>query len=112
MSRASKITFGLSCLFTVTAVVGVHMIQDLERDTLHQGPIKDAKRLEQKREERRSLPASPNDKLDDAAREKKRQFNKTDHEMQQELRKKYESIQPLSGEIVTRDQPADKGQGK
>lgn len=49
MSRASKITFAASCLITAATVVGVHYVQEMERETLHQGPIKDAKRVEEKR---------------------------------------------------------------
>ena len=119
MSRASKITFALSCVFCVTTVVGVHYVQDMERNTLHQGPIKDAKRVAEKRAEREaeaSASASatsaeaaaaaknaPSSRLDAASKEKKRNFNKSDHELQQALRKKYESIQPLTGEVTTKD---------
>lgn len=107
MSRASKITFALSCVFCVTTVVGVHIVQDMERDTLHQGPIKDAKRIAEKiaDKEKAEQPNlnSPNSGLDDAAKEKKRNFNKNDHLYQQELRKKFEQIQPLTGEITTKD---------
>ena len=119
MSRASKITFALSCVFCVTTVVGVHYVQDMERNTLHQGPIKDAKRVAEKRAEREaeaSASASatsaeaaaaaknaPSSSLDAASKEKKRNFNKSDHELQQALRKKYESIQPLTGEVTTKD---------
>ncbi|SCV99905.1 LAFE_0B05116g1_1 [Lachancea fermentati] len=93
MSRASKITLGLSCLFTVTTVIGVHIIQDMERETLHQGPIKDAKRMADKKN---GIAADPQ-------KERKKLFNQSEHEMQQELRKKFESQQPLSGEILTKD---------
>lgn len=91
MSRASKITFGVSCLVTLTTVIGVHYVQALERDTLHQGPIKDAQRVAEKK--KRMAPASEGKKL----------LNQNEHEVQQELRRKYEAIQPLSGEVVTKD---------
>lgn len=94
MSRASKITLGLSCVLTTCTIVGVHMVQGMERDTLHQGPIKDAKRVAEKKLEREREQS-----MADPERERKRQFNKVDHDLQQELRKKYESMQPLSGEI-------------
>ncbi|GMM56300.1 Pet117 protein [Maudiozyma humilis] len=112
MSRASKITFALSCVFCVTTVIGVHYVQDMERNTLHQGPIKDAKRVAEKRAEREAeaeaeaasaAKNAPSSSLDAAAKEKKRNFNKSDHELQQALRKKYESIQPLTGEVTTKD---------
>lgn len=106
MSRASKITFALSCVFCVTTVIGVHIVQDMERNTLHQGPIKDAKRVAEKKAEKaeeQQIKKSPNSGLDEAAKQKKRNFNKNDHDFQQELKKKYTAIQPLTGEIVTKD---------
>ncbi|KAL6940607.1 hypothetical protein ACO0QE_004517 [Hanseniaspora vineae] len=78
MSRASKITLGCSIAFALTSVVGVHYIQELERDTLHQGPIKDAERL---------------------AKRKKRLENEQEHQLQLELQKKYKELQPLSGDV-------------
>ncbi|CDO93096.1 unnamed protein product [Kluyveromyces dobzhanskii CBS 2104] len=95
MSRASKITLGLTSLFTVTMVVGVHYVQQLERETLHQGPIKDAKRVAEKRLEK-------NAGLD-PEKERQKLVNKNEHEYQLELRKKYEQMQPLSGEVRTQD---------
>ncbi|KAH3902763.1 related to Protein PET117, mitochondrial [Saccharomycodes ludwigii] len=83
MSKASKITLGLSCLISFSTIIGVHYVQELERQTLHGGPIKDAKRMEEK--------------------ERKRNLNRNDHEMQQELKRKYESVQPLNGDIVSSD---------
>ncbi|CCD25293.1 Pet117p NDAI_0E04760 [Naumovozyma dairenensis CBS 421] len=107
MSRASKITFTLACIFTVTTTVGVHMVQALERETLHQGPIKDAKRVAEKKRLKDSsgdeVPLGKQFGSSDPSKEKKRLFNKTEHEMQAELKKKYEQLQPLSGEIVTED---------
>ncbi|EDO15878.1 hypothetical protein Kpol_1009p26 [Vanderwaltozyma polyspora DSM 70294] len=91
MSRASKITLGLSCLLTGCTIVGVHLLQNMEREALMQGPIKDAKRVAEKKLQKEQ-------ELQE--KERKRLFNKTDHELQQELRKKYEAIQPLSGEIT------------
>ncbi|SCU86015.1 LADA_0D11650g1_1 [Lachancea dasiensis] len=91
MSRASKITLALSCVATTATVIGVHYVQELERDTLHQGPIKDAKRQAEKKA---SL---------DAVKEKKKLFNQSEYEQQIELRKKYEAMQPLSGEVLTKD---------
>lgn len=122
MSRASKITFGVTCLFTLTSIIGVHYIQEMERQTLHQGPIKDAKRMADKRQKEKEketssigetnpnenaahidVMKSPNDSLSPEAKEKKKNFNRADHEMQQQLRQKYEQMQPLSGEVVTKD---------
>ncbi|CCF60695.1 hypothetical protein KAFR_0L00870 [Kazachstania africana CBS 2517] len=98
MSRASKITFGVSCLVTAVTVVGVHIVQGMERETLHQGPIKDAKRLAEKKKLKEAKV-----ELDDETKLKKRTFNINDHDKQQELRKKYETMQPLTGEVVTKD---------
>ncbi|SCU82681.1 LANO_0B07184g1_1 [Lachancea nothofagi CBS 11611] len=91
MSRASKVTLAFSCVLTAITVVGVHYVQELERDTLHQGPIKDAKRIADRKANL------------DPEKERKKLFNKSEHELQQELRKKYESVQPLSGEVLTKN---------
>lgn len=64
-------------------------MQELERDTLHQGPIKDAKRIADRKAEMEN--------------ERKKRFNESEHELQQELRRKYEALQPLSGEVLTKD---------
>lgn len=98
MSRASKITFTLSCIFTATTVVGVHIVQGMERETLHQGPIKDARRVAAKQQQRQSSAAEMDD-----SKSRKRLFNATEHEEQLELRRKYESMQPLSGNIRTKE---------
>ncbi|GAV48041.1 hypothetical protein ZYGR_0I03380 [Zygosaccharomyces rouxii] len=98
MSRASKITFTLSCILTATTVVGVHVVQGMERETLHQGPIKDAKRVAAKQQQRQSA----TDEVDDT-KSRKRIFNAAEHEEQLELRRKYESMQPLSGNIKTKE---------
>ena len=95
MSRASKITLGLTTLFTATIVVGVHHVQELERQTLHQGPIKDAQRVAEKKLARQNGV--------DPEKERQRMVNKNEHEYQLELRKKYEQMQPLSGEVRTKD---------
>lgn len=113
MSRASKITFALSCVFTVTTVVGVHIVQGMERDTLHQGPIKDAQRIAARKQlqEQELLDRGSNSNLD-PEKERTRLINKSEHELQQKLREKYEAIQPLSGEVVTKDGEVIKGNGK
>ncbi|KAK5962901.1 Pet117p PWA37_005355 [Arxiozyma heterogenica] len=123
MSRASKITFGLTCLFTLTSIIGVHYVQELERDTLHQGPIKDAKRIAEKKKketeekarqstENTSAMKPPTNGLSPEEKEKKRNFNRSDHELQQQLRQKYEKMQPLTGEIVTKDGELVQSNGK
>ncbi|CCH60905.1 hypothetical protein TBLA_0D04080 [Henningerozyma blattae CBS 6284] len=107
MSRASKITFGLSCLFTITTVGAVHFIQGLEQETLHQGPIKDAKRLAEKEKEKQekelASTGSPKKPLMNAVPLSKRQTNAQEYQMQQDLTRQYTELQPLSGEVVTKD---------
>lgn len=80
MSRASKITFGASCLFALTSIAVVHYVQGLEQETLHQGPIKDAKRM--------------------AEKQAKKLRNEEEYRQQQLLTEKYSAIQPLSGDII------------
>ena len=106
MSRAAKITFAVSCILSATTVIGVHFIQGMEREALHQGPIKDAKRMAEKREREEQLAqsfssSSTGSSAMDDAKARKRERNRTEHEQQQELRRQYESQQPLTGEIVT-----------
>lgn len=98
MSTASKITLALSCAVTAATVVGVHYVQELERETLHQGPIKDAKRMAERKAEQSAGAGAVS-----AESERKQHFNRSEHELQQELRKKYEAMQPLSGEVLTKD---------
>lgn len=102
MSRASKITFTLSCLFTAVTVVGVHIVQDLERETLHQGPIKDAERTAARKQQQLQQQAADGVAVD-PAKERQKLANRSEHELQQELRKNYEAMQPLSGQVVTKD---------
>mgnify|MGYP003366830216 CR=1 FL=1 len=83
MSRASKITLAGSCLLAVGSVIAVHIIQDIETDQIRQGPIKDAARMSEKTQ-------------------RKLTNNKEEHLYQQELRKKYEQMQPLNGKIITK----------
>ncbi|KAH3688427.1 hypothetical protein WICPIJ_000566 [Wickerhamomyces pijperi] len=89
MSTASKITLFSTIVTSTITVIWVHKVQDEERAALQQGPIKDEQRIAEK------------------ALKKKLLANQRDHEYQQELRKKYEQIQPLSGQINTgEDKPA------
>ncbi|OVF09089.1 hypothetical protein A9F13_06g02321 [Clavispora lusitaniae] len=59
----------------------INVEQKIERDNLRQGPIKDAERMRQKLS-------------------KKQLANDLEHKEQALLREKYESVQPLSGEII------------
>lgn len=85
MSTASKITFGASCLFAAGSFVFINYSQKLEREALRQGPIKDAARLNAKRQEEMT---------------KKQLANSREHDEQLLLKQKYESVQPLLPEII------------
>ncbi|XBW37486.1 hypothetical protein QEN19_003067 [Hanseniaspora menglaensis] len=84
MSRASKITLGMSTLFAIGSTIFVHVVQDIETEQIRQGPIKDAERMNEKTK-------------------RKLMMNNEEHIYQQELRKKYEEMQPLNGKIITKD---------
>ncbi|ODV60713.1 Pet117p ASCRUDRAFT_35143 [Ascoidea rubescens DSM 1968] len=92
MSRASKITFALSTLFTVASVVMVYDLQESEREAIAMGPVKDAKRVKEKEEDRLK---------EQLAKERKKELNRLEHLEQIELKKKYESMQPLSNVTLT-----------
>ncbi|KAJ1730970.1 hypothetical protein LPJ72_004189 [Coemansia sp. Benny D160-2] len=51
MSRAAKITFACSCLFAAGTIVFVHKSQELERESMYQGVIRDQERRSQQREQ-------------------------------------------------------------
>ncbi|KAI0470638.1 cytochrome c oxidase assembly protein [Xylariaceae sp. FL0804] len=50
MSRASKITLACTSLFAVTTVVVVHFQQKFEKQTMHQGVVRDLERQRIKKE--------------------------------------------------------------
>lgn len=81
MSTASKVTFAASCLFAVTSFIYINVEQRLERETLKQGPIKDAERMQKKLSE-------------------KQMANDLEHKEQMVLKEQYEKAQPLTGEII------------
>ncbi|CAM9013967.1 unnamed protein product [Wickerhamomyces anomalus] len=87
MSRASKITLATTIVATTVTVIWVHKVQEEERNV---SPIKDAQRVQEK------------------ALKKKLLANQKEHELQQELRKKYEQLQPLSGVTHTAEEPIKK----
>ncbi|KAI3405887.2 PET117 [Candida oxycetoniae] len=83
MSTASKVTLGASIAFAVGAFVFINYSQQTERAALRQGPIKDAERIQAKRE-----------------KSKKQKANEAEHKEQIELKAKYLEIQPLNSEII------------
>ncbi len=84
MSRASKITFGATCLLAATTVTYVHFMQANEREALHEGPKKDAARLEKRTQMTEGMLR-----------------NKADHEEQLRLRQQFIKLQPMD---ETKDQ--------
>ncbi|KAM0787518.1 hypothetical protein ACM66B_003589 [Microbotryomycetes sp. NB124-2] len=52
MSRTAKLFFGLSALFGVAAIGGVHLIQQQERETMFAGVLRDEARMAAKRQQR------------------------------------------------------------
>lgn len=87
MSTASKVTLGSSIVFAIGSFVFINWSQQSERESLREGPIKDAKRMEQKRQER-------------FAENKKLLRNDLEHQEQLKLKQQYEKLQPLTGEII------------
>ncbi|KAK1171677.1 hypothetical protein AOXY_G6561 [Acipenser oxyrinchus oxyrinchus] len=55
MSTVSKVVLGVSLVFTLGTVTGVHLKQNLDRERLHEGVIRDLERQARKRENLRQL---------------------------------------------------------
>ncbi|RCK55810.1 hypothetical protein Cantr_05526 [Candida viswanathii] len=91
MSTASKITLGLSCSFAVGAFIFINYSQQLERDALRQGPIKDAARQQAKLLERQQR---------EKEKSSKQIANELEHMEQNALREQLIKVQPLSEEII------------
>ncbi|ODV67533.1 cytochrome c oxidase assembly factor [Hyphopichia burtonii NRRL Y-1933] len=85
MSTASKVTFASSCLFAAGSFWFINYSQQAERDALRQGPIKDAARIQAKKEQEFN---------------KKQKANDEEHKQQLLLKQQYESVQPLAPEII------------
>ncbi|XP_068226236.1 protein PET117 homolog, mitochondrial [Palaemon carinicauda] len=51
MSLASKITFGVSCAISAGIVTYVHVKQNIDRDKLHEGVIRDIERQQRRKTE-------------------------------------------------------------
>ncbi|BFZ56347.1 hypothetical protein PYCC9005_003393 [Savitreella phatthalungensis] len=50
MSRASKITLGVSLLTTSAIIFGVHYVQEADKQAMHQGVLSDEARQRARRE--------------------------------------------------------------
>lgn len=83
MSTASKITLGASIAFATGAFIFINYSQQSERAALRQGPIKDAERQQAKLQ-----------------KTQKQQANELEHREQEEMKRKFAALQPLSGEII------------
>lgn len=81
MSTASKATFAASTLFALGAFVYINVEQRNDRESMRQGPIKDAERMRQKMT-------------------KKQLANDLEHKEQVALREQYEKVQPLNAEVI------------
>ncbi|XP_077166084.1 protein PET117 homolog, mitochondrial [Paroedura picta] len=55
MSAASKVVFGTTLLLSVATVAGVHIQQNLLREKLHEGVLRDIERQNRKEENLRLL---------------------------------------------------------
>lgn len=86
MSTLSKITLASSITFAVGSFIFINYSQIAERDSLREGPIKDAARMREKQARF----------LDN----KKLMRNDLEHQEQLKLREEYEKMQPLTGEII------------
>ncbi|EGV64018.1 hypothetical protein PSN45_003903 [Yamadazyma tenuis] len=89
MSTLSKVTLGTSIAFAVGSFVFINYSQQTERESLREGPIRDAKRLEQRFQNNRKL-----------------MRNDLEHQQQIKLKQQFESVQPLTGEVI-RGAPQD-----
>ncbi|EDK42624.1 hypothetical protein PVL30_000770 [Lodderomyces elongisporus] len=83
MSTASKVTLAASIAFATGSFIFINYSQQAERSALRQGPIKDAQRMAAKRE-----------------KSQKQKLNEAEHREQNELKAKYQELQPLTGEII------------
>ncbi|CAH2446890.1 Cytochrome c oxidase assembly protein [Komagataella phaffii CBS 7435] len=83
MSRAAKLTFGISTAFAVGTAIGVYYLQEQEREALKQGPIKDQKRLDSR-----------------AEMTSKQRANLREFELQKKLKEELEATQPLTGDVI------------
>ncbi|MBN3275602.1 PT117 protein, partial [Polyodon spathula] len=55
MSTVSKVVLGVSLVLSLGTVAGVHIKQNLDRERLHEGVIRDLERQARKRENLRQL---------------------------------------------------------
>lgn len=96
MSRAAKTTFALTTLGSIGIVMFVHDLQKEERESLHQGPIRDRERVRMKREaEAAALEAAKGQPVDLTLTEAQK-ARAAEYELQKELRDRYAKVQAVS----------------
>ena len=98
MSRAAKLTFGITSALTVATITYVHFDQKWAQQALRQGPINDMERVKQHREDKQRRFDAMNDeeKTEYLRKEKVRKELLAEHDMQLQLKAQYEKVQPLS----------------
>lgn len=98
MSRAAKLTFGITTTLTVGIITYVHFDQKWAQQALRQGPINDMERVRQHREDkaRRFEAMNDEEKTEFLRKEKVRKELLAEHDMQLQLKAQYEKVQPLS----------------
>lgn len=98
MSRAAKLTFGITSALTIGTITYVHFDQRWAQEALRQGPINDMERVKQHREDKQRRFDAMNDdeKAEFLRKEKVRKELLAEHDMQLKLKEQYEKVQPLS----------------
>lgn len=87
MSLASKITFAVTCITSASIVYGVYHLQEVEREALHQGPIKDRERLRLKAEQKT---------LSESQLTAVQERRVSEYELQKKLQDEYSKVQDVS----------------
>lgn len=98
MSRAAKLTFGITSALTVATITYVHFDQRWAQEALRQGPLRDAERVKAHREDKARKFEAMNDdeKTEYLRKERVRKELLAEHDMQLKLKAQYEKVQPLS----------------
>lgn len=104
MSTASKITFGLTTIGTIATVLFVHDLQKEERESLHQGPIRDQERVRMKREAENAALAAAKDQPVQLTLTETQKARAAEYELQKELRDQYSKVQQVSKGPQTAEQ--------
>lgn len=87
MSLASKVTFAVTCITSASIVYGVYHLQEVEREALHQGPIRDRERLRLKAEQKSQAEPQLT-----AVQERR----VSEYELQKKLQEEYSKVQDVS----------------